>query len=50
LVDGPAVQQAIDQLVAVGVLVPLTEGKRNRQWEAVGLLDLATDFETIPAR
>jgi Fic family protein len=46
----PAVQQAIDQLVAVGVLVPVTEGKRNRQWEAVGLLDLATDFETIPAR
>jgi len=30
--------------------VPLTQGKRNRQWEAVGILDLSTDFETIPPR
>ena len=39
-----AVQQGIDQLVSVGVLAPITSGKRNRQWEAEGLLDLVTDF------
>jgi Fic family protein len=45
----PAVQQAIDQLVEVGVLRPLTSGRRNRQWEAAGLLDLSVDFETLSA-
>jgi Fic family protein len=39
----PAVQQAIDQLVDVGVLAPLSESKRNRQWEARGLLNLIAD-------
>jgi len=46
----PAVQQAIDQLVESGVLLPLTSGRRNRQWEAAGLLDLSVDFETLSAR
>ncbi len=46
----PAVQQAIDQLVEVGVLRTLSTGKRNRQWEAAGLLDLSAGFETLTAR
>jgi Fic family protein len=46
----PVVQQAIDQLVSVGVLAPLTRSRRNRQWEAVGLLDLAAAFDAVPAR
>ena len=46
----PVVGQAVDQLVDAGVLVPLTSGKRNRQWEAVGLLELAAEFEEIGPR
>ena len=46
----PAIQQAIDQLVEVGVLHALTTGKRNRQWEAAGLLDLSAEFETLSSR
>jgi len=46
----PAIQQAIDQLVEVGVLLALTTGKRNRQWEAAGLLDLSAEFKTLSAR
>jgi Fic family protein len=45
-----AVQQAVDRLVEVEVLIPLSSGARNRQYEASGLLDLATDFENVPAR
>lgn len=45
-----AVNRAIAQLVAAGVLAPLSESKRNRQWEAVGLLDLAADLETLGPR
>jgi Fic family protein len=41
----PNVNQAIEQLVRAGVLLPLTSGKRNRQWEAAGLLDLLTDLD-----
>jgi Fic family protein len=36
---------AVDQLVEAGVLSPLSESKRNRAWEATGLLDLLTDLE-----
>jgi Fic family protein len=46
----PVVAQAIGQLVQVGVLLPLSSGKRNRQWEADGLLDLSANFETLSAR
>ena len=46
----PVVQHAIDHLVAVGVLLPLSSGKRNRQWEAAGLLDLSAQFETLGTR
>jgi Fic family protein len=41
----PQVQAAIDQLVEAGVLSPLSEGKRNRQWEAIGILDLLADMD-----
>ena len=41
----PAMTNGIDQLVAAGVLVPLGEGKRNRAWEADGLLDLIEALE-----
>ncbi|HKT44531.1 MAG TPA: Fic family protein [Gaiellaceae bacterium] len=40
----PAAAQGIDQLVKAGVLIPLGSGKRNRQWEAEGLLDLIAAF------
>lgn len=46
----PVTQQAIDQLVAAGVLRPLREGKRNRQWEATELLDLSNNFGTLGRR
>jgi Fic family protein len=36
---------AVDQLVDAGVLTPLSESKRNRAWEANGLLDLLTELE-----
>ncbi|MBC8089519.1 MAG: Fic family protein [Phycisphaerae bacterium] len=39
------VYEAIDQLTAAGVLVPLTTGARNRWWEANGLLDLIARLE-----
>lgn len=42
-----AVQQAVEQLVHAGVLEPISTGKRNRQWEAIGLLALSEDFETL---
>ncbi|MFV0318671.1 MAG: Fic family protein [Microthrixaceae bacterium] len=36
---------AVDQLVDAGILLPLSESKRNRAWEASGLLDLLADLE-----
>ena len=46
------IYEAIAQLVGAGVLVPLSEGKRNRWWEAAGLLDLIARLEAgqSPAR
>lgn len=41
----PAVTNAVDQLVNAGVLIALGESKRNRAWEAVGLLDLIESLE-----
>ena len=40
-----AIHQAIKQLTECGVLEPLSESKRNRSWEAVGLLDLLEGLE-----
>ena len=42
----PAIGQAVDQLVRAEVLVPLSEGPRNRSWEAADLLDLLAGLET----
>lgn len=41
----PAINNAIPQLVAAGVLWPLSKSKRNRAWEASELLDLIVDLE-----
>jgi Fic family protein len=41
----PQVYEAIEQLQAAGVLVPLSASKRNRSWEADGLLDLLERLE-----
>ncbi len=40
-----SIHAALDQLAEAGVLLPLTGGRRNRSWEAVGLLDLIADLE-----
>jgi Fic family protein len=42
----PAANQAIEQLVAAGVLIPLSESRRNRAWEAEGLLGLLARLES----
>ena len=39
------VYEAIAQLEAAGVLVPLSQSRRNRSWEAAGLLDLVAGLE-----
>lgn len=46
------IYEAVDQLVQAGVLLPLSEGKRNRWWEAAGLLDLVARLESgqLPQR
>lgn len=41
----PQVNMGIDQLEVAGVLTPLSESRRNRSWEAVGLLDLLAALE-----
>jgi Fic family protein len=40
-----AVQVGVAQLESAGVLHPVSSSKRNRAWEADGLLDLVTDLE-----
>jgi Fic family protein len=42
----PAIGQAIEQLVDVGVLTPISTGKRDRIWEARELLALIEELET----
>lgn len=41
----PRVNDGIARLVDAGVLLPLTSGKRNRMWEAEGLLELIAELE-----
>ena len=41
----PAVNQAMQQLSAAGVLEPVSASPRNRAWEAHGLLDLLAGLE-----
>lgn len=47
----PQVYEALEQLQAAGVLVPLSDSRRNRSWEAEGLLDLLERLEAgaLPA-
>lgn len=40
-----AIHQAISELEAAGVLEPLSESRRNRSWEASGLLELLSSLE-----
>lgn len=40
-----AVHAAVGQLVAAGVLIPLSASRRNRLWEASGLLDLVEGLD-----
>jgi Fic family protein len=40
-----AVHKALNDLHAAGVLKQVTVGRRNRAWEAVGLLSLVDEFE-----
>jgi Fic family protein len=40
-----AIHQAIEQLNECGVLEPLSSSRRNRSWEAVGLLELLEGLE-----
>jgi hypothetical protein len=39
------IYEGLEQLVAAGVLLPVSEGSRNRWWEAAGLLDLIGQLE-----
>jgi Fic family protein len=41
----PQIYQAVETLQAAGVLIPLSRGRRNRSWEAAGLLDLIAGLE-----
>jgi Fic family protein len=41
----PAVNTAVDMLARAGVLHPLSAARRNRSWEADGLLDLVARLE-----
>jgi Fic family protein len=47
-----AVYQGFRELQAAGVLLPLSQARRNQSWEAVGLLDLLAGLEAgeLPAR
>ena len=40
-----AIYEAFRQLMEAGVLIPLSTSKRNRSWEAAGLLDLLEALE-----
>jgi Fic family protein len=47
-----AIHQAVGELERAGVLLPLSESRRNRAWEATGLLDLFASLEAgdLPRR
>lgn len=42
----PAITNAIDELHQAGILIPLSTSRRNRAWEAEGLLDLVVGLES----
>lgn len=39
------IYEAFQQLESAGILIPLSQSRRNRAWEAVGLLDLIAGLE-----
>ncbi len=41
----PQIYQGLRDLESAGILIPLSAGKRNRSWEAAGLLDLLARLE-----
>ena len=41
----PQIYQAIEALQDAGILIALSRGRRNRSWEATGLLDLIAGLE-----
>lgn len=41
----PRVYEALDQLAAAGILIPLSAGQRNRWWEAEGMIELIEKLE-----
>jgi Fic family protein len=41
----PAVNNAISELVDAGVLIPVSQSRRNRAWEGSRLLDLVVEME-----
>jgi Fic family protein len=41
----PAINNAMEELVGAGVLAPVSESRRNRTWEAAGLLELIIELE-----
>jgi hypothetical protein len=47
----PQVYRALEQLEAAGILERVSTGRRNRSWEAAGLLDLIEGLEAgeLPA-
>ena len=45
-----AAHNAVNELERAGVLKQVTVGRRNRAWEAVGLLALVDEFERRLAR
>jgi len=42
----PSLYKAFEDLQAAGVLIPLSEQKRNQSWEAAGLLELIGQLES----
>ncbi len=46
----PAVTNAVTELQAAGILVPLSSASRNRVWEAEGLLDIIVGLESGTVR
>ncbi len=42
----PAVNNATVELLEANVLAPISDSRRNRAWEAVGLLDLIVGLES----
>jgi Fic family protein len=49
-VSNPAAQNAVDQLLAAGIVTPATENQRNRVWIADGIIDALDEFAARAGR